>query len=252
MRSFPRPLGLLAVAVALGCSADDGVGPVLARDFTQDGGTTANPAMTLGDILLASSGARAKVYCLSATQCYAVAFDFTDFKTGGINGGPYTLLSAYFQNLQGTYPADATGILELDLFHFQFFDTMESPEYVDAYELRVSPVGNVQPGLINIWNNDSPASGVNSDLWTGIGFGIVGCNEGAFASFAFQTCPSEGLDGWVRVDVKLARRGPSASSAPVRFRDFRFSFGYSRNYCIVGGNEPATCTELPYRRVIRP
>ena len=39
--------------------------------------------------------------------------------------------------------------------------------------------------------------------------------------------------------------------APVRFRDFLFSFGYSRTYCIVGGNQPGTCTELPYRRAIR-
>ena len=249
MRSFP---GYAAVmAFAFGCAADDSIGPVIPPGVA-DGGGALNAAMSKGDVLLASSGAPAKVYCLNETQCYAVAFDFTDFKNDPDYGIPYTLFTAYFQNLQGTYPANTTNILELDLFHFQFFDTIESHEYVDAYELRVSPVGNVQTGLINIWNNDEPVTGLNSDLWDGIGFGIVGCNAGAFPSFAVQTCPRQGLDGWARVDVKLTRRGASASSAPVRFRDFRFSFGYSRNFCIVGGNEPGTCTELPYRRAVRP
>ena len=113
--------------------------------------------MTKGDILVKTNGAPAKVYCLDATSCYAVAFDFTDYDNDPETGRPYTIFTAYFQNLQGTYPSEGPeALLALDLFRFQFFDTIESPDYVDASSMVLSAIGNVIVGLGNAWEVDVP------------------------------------------------------------------------------------------------
>ena len=248
-----RGASILAAIVALGCS-DTTVEP---RNLPA---IAAGALTSKGDALLRSGGGPAKVYC-AGSACWAAMFEFKDYNDDPtFPGRPYTIFSAYFQNLQGTYPRNGSAErLALNNFHFEFFDSNEGDAWVDAdggYR-SFQPLGTVVDGNEDAWENDSPASGLNYDIfWTPFG-GIIGCDgrvpEFPLEFFSFQTCPSEGLDGWVRVDFKLRRVGPFASNEPVRFRDFRFSFSnFNGNRCSIGGNEPPSCSEMPYNRVMKP
>jgi hypothetical protein len=245
---YTRAISFLAAIVSLGC-ADSAVGP----RTLQDHGSGA--AASKGDALQTTGGAQAKVYC-AGTSCYAATFEFKDYPADNV--GPYTIFSAYFQNLQGSYPQGSSTPVALNWLHFRFFDLNEGDDWVDAdpgYR-SFATLGNVVAGIDNTWSNDSPAQGVNYDSFYVTGYGIVGCDgplsEYPLAFFAFQTCPANGLDGWVRVDFLLRHLGNSPSTAPVRFHDFLFSFGdLSAGTCRIGGNQPGTCAEFPYSKVMK-
>lgn len=249
---YMRAFAFLAAIAALGC-ADDAIGPRALLDQGTDA------AVSKGDAFQKTGGAQAKVYC-SGTSCFAAAFEFKDYRDDAVFPlVPYTIFSAYFQNLQGSYPIDgSTTPLSLNWFYFQFFDLNEGDDWVDASsgELVFSTFGNVVAGNNNSWGNDSPAQGVNYDAFSTTGYGIVGCDgpvpEFPLEFFAFHTCPARGLDGWVRVDFKLRHFGLAPSKAPVRFHDFLFSFGsLAGAKCTIGGNQPGTCAEMPYNRVMK-
>ena len=229
-----------------------------------DVGTESDAWKTNTDALPGPARAKAKVYC-RGTSCYAAAFEFANYPSDPIFGGPYTLFTAYFQNLQGTYPLGGSSTpLVLNWLYFQFISSDEDPRgnYVDAWpHLSSSIIGNVQAGLNNFWAHDGPADSgpPNYDTFYSYpGGGIVGCNVDQGNPpywFSFQTCPSQGVDGWVKFDFVLRRlTGFAASQPPVRFDDFLFSFGdfFSGGRCTIGGKQPGTCTELPYRRAMRP
>ena len=234
----------LAVTISFGC-ADSATEP---RSVLDAGSSAATSKV---DAFQTTAGAQAKVYC-DGTSCVAAAFEFKDYRSD--LEGRYTILSAYFQNLQGTYPSNGpTTPVSLNWFFFQFFDPNVGDDWVDAAldNEALSVLGNVVAGDHNVWSNDSPAEGVNYDSFTNFSYGIVGCDgplpEFPLAFFAFNTCPASGLDGWVRIDFKLRHLGADPSHAPVRFHDFRFSFGeLGGGFCSIGGKEPGTCDEIPY------
>ena len=245
---YLRWFSLLTVITATGC-ADGATAPERLR--LPGSMVTAD----FGDALEKNGGARAKVYCTGAS-CYAAAFEFKDYKDPVRD---YTIFSAYFQNLQGTYPPNgSTAAVSLNWFKFQFFDVNPSDDYVDADAGPVifTTLGNVLVGEIQFWSNDSPALGLNSDTFFATGHGIMGC-DGAIPQFplsffSFQTCLTSGLDGWVRVDFKLFHNGQDPSPAPVRFHDFVFSFGkLGGSSCSVGGGQPGTCSEIAYNRAMK-
>ena len=253
MRKVRAVIGVSFAIVVAACTAQDSVGPDVAPRNHVDLEASA---------VRVASGVRGsvKVYCINATSCFAVAYDFTDNRDDPLLGRS-TVFSVYIQNLQGTYPEDGPSTpLNLNRFRFRFFDTQESPDFVDAYPIEtISAVGNVQAGVNNDWSNDSPIAGLNSDLFSAeIGSGILGCDVAAANPplfFTFRTCLSEGLDGWVRVDFVLWHNGSDPSNAPVRLHDFEFAFGdgfSAGHYCTIGGEQPATCTVLPYSKVVSP
>lgn len=246
MRSFRGLLSTVIAVVFLGCAAADSIGPRVPS------GTDVNAAKNSDDGIPKS----AKVYCVNATSCYAAAFEFTDYH------GLYTVFTAYFQNLQGTYPPGGPSTpLALNLFRFDFFGSWEDPDFVAAQPdaLSVSAVGNVQVGESNYWPNDASAGGPVNDQWDVERLGIVGCNGPELSpypltEFAIQTCPSQGLDGWAKVDFTLRHGGYGnvPKQKPVRFKDFLFSFGDKAGArCTIGGELPGTCTELSYRSAMR-
>lgn len=258
MRSLHGFPVISAALVFQGCAADDGIAPRLPSGMALPVVSDVYAARDKGDILLASGGAQAKVYCIGSS-CYAAAFEFKDYKSDPDFPGPYTLFSAYFQNLQGTYPLGGPNTpLKLNFIRFRFFDPNDDPPYVDAYPIMtVSAVGDVEEGHVQPaghWLNDGPIAGPgpNYDTWEYLpGLGIVGCDVPALFSFSFRSCPGRGLDGWVKFDFKLRHIG---SRVPVRFHDFVFSFGSVSPLavCTIGGNEQGTCTELPYHRAMHP
>src|SRR5688572_23532825 len=231
MRLFPGVLGLFTVVALLGCAPDASIGPRVASGLVVTDASAAK-----------STGVSAKVYC-NGTACYAAAFEFTDFPA-------YTIFTATFQNLQGTYPPGGPSVTQqLNRIHFQFFDQNTGNDYIaaDAAFRSFVTVGNVQAGLETQWSQDSQGDGLSAALFTVNGHGIVGCSGAAFLlDFHFQTCPSQGLDGWVKVGFKLFHAGAAPKKAPVRFKDFFFTFGNHGTRCTVGGGQPGTCTELPY------
>jgi len=246
MRRSSAVLGIVAVAILTSCGGDNSVGPLVTADLN---------ALKIADGITVGS---VRAYCITPTTCIAAAFRFDELPDDP-TFGRQTLFSAYFQNLQGTYPNHGPRAeLKLRFFRFQFFDVIESSDHVDAHPVETfSTFGNVQVGANHNWGNESPAAGRNSDTFVAeIGSGIVGCDIAPANPplwFSFRTCPSGGMDGWVRVDFTLRRVGEEASNAPVRFNDFEFSFGdhNSGQFCTIGGDKPETCTVLPYSRVLR-
>lgn len=206
---------------------------------------------------------QAKVYCANTTSCFAATFTFKDYASDPSFGRPYTVFTAYLQNLQGTFPVDGPDTpLELGLFHF-FFDSDEPGTYVDALiqPLTVSTIGNVETGLALSWQHDGPADpgdgNPNYDTWfANGGTEIVGCSlwpGNPVPFYSFRMCPADGFDGWIKVEFILRRFvNFEITRPPVRFRDFRFSFGAAFGpFCTIGGMDPGTCTELAYRRVLK-
>jgi hypothetical protein len=253
------------VAVALACGAD--------RINAPPNVSYHEPAVAAGlakghegDALPASLRAKAKIYC-SGSSCFAAAFDFKDFPKDATSPGPYTVMTAYFQDLQGTFPPDGPSTpLAIDGLHFQCPASGVVGSYVDVPTggLPILPIGNVQIGLVASWPHDGavdPGDGNgNSDSWTGVPAGeIYGCDlwpGNPPGHFSVQTCPSQGLDGWAKVEFVLRRFvNWELTKPPVRFEDFRFLFGATQSTggsCTIGGNLPGTCTDLPYRSVFGP
>lgn len=238
-------LGIVGAAVLSGCSGDGSVSPeITAEDLSA---VRIADDVTLGAV---------KVYCFNATSCVAAAFRFSPLPDDP-RFGRQTLFSVFFQNLQGTYPANGPGTeLRVRFFRFQFFDLIEESEFADADPIETfSAIGNVQPGTNVAWSNDAPQAGRNADTFVAdFGSGIVGCvNSGPSLWFTYQTCPRSGLDGWVRVDFVLRHIAVQSLNAPVRFHDFEFSFGdqFSGLLCRVGGELAETCTVLPYSHVLQ-
>ena len=243
-----RLLSIVAPVVVLACSVETSVGPPAATD--------ASAAKGVDDV-----AARAKVYC-HGTSCYAAAFDFADFQSDPVFGAPYTVLTAHFQNLQGSYPAGGSNTpLELGVFRFVFLgDDEPRGNFVDALTpLSLAAIGAVRLGANRFWSNDGyadPGPPNFDTFYASPGHEIVGCSVWPGNPpdwFFFQTCPSQGLDGWVKVEFVLRRYDEWApAKPPVRFRDFRFTFGKTfTEGCTIGGNEPGTCTETPYRQAMR-
>lgn len=237
--------GIVAAAVLTSCSGDNSVGP----EITADDASTVRIAdgVTLGSV---------KVYCFNATSCVAAAFRFSPLPDDP-RFGRQTQVSVFIQNLQGTFPANGPAAeLRVRFFRFQFFDAIEDFDFVDADPIATfAAVGNVQTGINFGWVNDAPQGGRNSDTFLAdFGSGIVGCvNQDAPLWFTYQTCPSGGLDGWVRVDFVLRHFATEPSNNPVRFSDFEFSFGdhTAGLFCRVGGQQTETCTVLPYSHVLQ-
>ena len=239
--------GLASIFVA-GCAADNAIGPS-------------------GSPLLASEASAAKsnapknptVYCVNPTSCFAVAIDFKKRVNDPLLGRT-TLVSVYFQNLQGTFPEDGPSTpLKLRTFGFVFFGTQESASFVDAYPIETfGSVGNVEQGAQNGWGNDSPAAGRNRDNWLAdLGSGILGCDINPMEParfFTFRTCPRDGLDGWVRVDFILRRAGLDPDKKPIGLEDFEFWFGTAFPFqsCVIGAPQVSTCTVFPYDEVVSP
>ena len=237
MLLFPRVVGTVAAVALLGCAPDESIGPRVAPGVVV---TDANAAKSIGG--------SAKIYC-NGTTCFAAEFDFTD-----IPG--HTIFTATIQNLEGTYPPGGPNTVQrLNRFHFQFFDDINSDDRITAVSDYRSfiPVGNVRVGVNNVWGHDEPIGGPSAALFTVNGGGIVGCAGAVHVmAFHFQTCPSQGLDGWVTVGFKLRHTGIAAKKSPVRFKDFRFTFGdQGTARCTIGGNQPGTCTEVHYKQAMR-
>ena len=248
MRRFRGLLSTVSAVALLGCAAADSIGPRVVSEFAPD---VATAAKNNEDGIPKS----AKVYCVNETSCYAAAFDFTDYH------GLYTVFTVYLQNLQGTYPPGGPSEpLRLNTFGMVFFDAQEDPDFVDSPNISLSGsgVGIVQAGETNFWGHDGPSAGQNRDNWMVNFYGIIGCSLPApypLMQFAFRTCPSQGLDGWVKFDITLRHLGLSddpPKQRPVRFKDFFFYFGgLFGDVCRIGGKQPGTCTELSYRSVMR-
>jgi hypothetical protein len=135
---------------------------------------------------------------------------------------------------------------------------LKMPDALDL-PLTVQAVGNVQTGILSGWQHETHAdagtSFPNFDYWyRDDPTGIVGCEVDLSPFFVFQTCPSQGFDGWVKAEFTLRRNIEWVGvRPPVRFDDFLFTFGdFTGPRCTIGGGQPGTCTELPYRRVMRP
>lgn len=246
MRRSYGLLGIVAVAVLTNCGVEDSVSPRIAS-------TDAN-ALRIADGV---SIGNVKVYCFNPTSCVAAAYRFSQLPDDP-SGRPQTQFSVFIQNLQGTFPVDGPNTeLRIRHFRFQFFEIIDSPSYADAHPLEtMSTIGNVQLGNNSgAWGNDSPAAGRNSDTFVADGTsGIVGCvNQNPPLWFSHRTCPSAGLDGWVRVDFVLRHLGGDPSTQDVRRKDFEFSFGNASAglFCRIIGEQFENCTELPYSRVLQ-
>ena len=269
MKVLAGVLAMVTSVAFLGCAPDDSIGPRVAPGLVV---TEADAANNKANDF--RPGAKAKVYCKDATSCYAAAFYFTDYPSHPTIGGPYTLFTAYFQNLQGTYPLGGPStVLGLGHFGFRFLvGNAVGDTYVDASNghFSITAVGNVQEGIGNSWPQNATLNPgqefPNIDRWDAFSDSwIVGCTvpEGVPNWFGKRTCPSQGLDGWVKVEFVLRRLtgffegGPSSTAIrpPVRFEDFLFTFGpypvADPVGCTIGGGLPGTCTELSYKQAMR-
>lgn len=217
-----------------------------------------------------------KVYCLSASECYAAAFQFTDYLT---DPAPHTIFSVYLQSLQGSYAGSSSLAYRLSRFHFLFFNQANSAgdpygvvRQMGAGAASLGSVGPVErttgrPTFEHIVNGHGGHVREDFLLNGGVGFGVLGCTIPPYlipGEWAVRTCPRLGLTGWARLDFRI--RGldyTSGHGSPVpvstRFTDFTFSFSGSRE-CTFGSLAPrppasprdGNCQEYSYDAFVTP
>ncbi len=218
-----------------------------------------------------------KVYCVSAGQCYAAAFQFTDYLT---DPTPYTLFSVYLQNLQGNFAASSPSAYSLNQFTFEFFN--EATSAGDPYGVvrtigggggSVGAVGRVglSPQTPYLYHDGNGFGGHVTEYFLlngGTGFGVLGCSTPPYLippEWSHRTCPRIGLNGWFRADFRIRGRDytnnlGNPTAVATRFTDFAFGFGGSGSECFVGSRDarsPASgpvgnCKEHVYESFVTP
>jgi len=184
-------------------------------------------------VLLAAVAPRAdaqfvpRVYCPPGQpSCFAAAFNYNNY-VGGLPGHPFldgvtlTVMSVYVQNLQGSYNwSGATDPFQVNTLGFfrknDGFDNLSNSLFVNLLPASNSPprsgrtVGAALTGQAPFLSESASADPINdlsTTYYTDVSGGVMGCNLGEYAApfrgWGWQTCPSSGLNGWVKFDFAL-------------------------------------------------
>lgn len=168
-----------------------------------------------------------RVYCPPGQpSCFAAAFNYNNY-VGGLPGHPFldgvtlTVMSVYVQNLQGSYNwSGATDPFQVNTLGFfrknDGFDNLSNSLFVNLLPTTNSPprsgstVGAARTGQAPFLSESASADPINdlsTTYYTDVSGGVMGCNLGEYASpfrgWGWQTCPSSGLNGWVKFDFAL-------------------------------------------------
>lgn len=205
--------------------------------------------------LVAAGGASAqimpRVYCPPGqASCFGAAFTYTNYAGGlpghsFLDGVPLTVMSVYVQNLQGSYQwRSETTPMAFNSFGFfrenGGYDNLSNSLFVNILPASTSPpksggrFGPVREGTRQVLSESTsaePIVSLSTTYSTDNSGGVVGCNLGRYASplrgWGWQTCPENGLNGWVKFDFALWWAEQSGAPRFVNADDFFLTMGAS-------------------------
>ncbi|MEP7382715.1 MAG: PEP-CTERM sorting domain-containing protein [Gemmatimonadota bacterium] len=209
--------------------------------------------LTVCAMLLAGHDADAqlmpRVYCPPGqASCFGAAFTYTNY-VGGLpghsflDGVPLTVMSVYIQNLQGSYQwRNQPAPMAFNSFGFfrenGGYDNLSNSLFVNLLPASVSPpksggrYGPVREGTRQVLSENSsaePLVSLSTTYSTDGSGGVMGCNLGRYASplrgWGWQTCPEQGLNGWVKFDFALWWAEQSGAPHFVTADDFFLTMG---------------------------
>lgn len=190
-----------------------------------------------------------RVYCPPGQpSCFAAAFTYTNYVgglpgRGFLDGVPLTVMSVYIQNLQGSYQwRDQTKAMAFNSFGFfrenGGYDNLSNSLFVNILPPAGSPprsattFGPVRVGTERVFSESSSAEPIVSlatTYSTDNSGGVVGCDLGPYASplrgWGWQTCPEQGVNGWVKFDFALWWAEQSGAPRFVTGDDFFLTMG---------------------------
>ena len=167
-----------------------------------------------------------RVYCPPGQpSCFAAAFTYSNYVTGlpghgFLDGTPLTVMSVYVQNLQGSYKWKNPQAFQLNTIGFfrqnGGYDNLSNSLFVNILPASINPprsgsnFGPIRTGLNPFLSEDAsgnPVTDLATSYSTDNSGGVMGCNLGHYASpfvgWGWQTCPKQGLNGWVKFDFAL-------------------------------------------------
>lgn len=188
-----------------------------------------------------------RVYCPPGQpSCFGAAFTYTNY-VGGLpghsflDGVPLTVMSVYIQNLQGSYQW-RTQNDPMVFNSFGFFrenggyDNLSNSLFVNilppSSSRSGSSFGPVRQGtqqLLSESTSAEPVVSLSTTYYTDNSGGVMGCNLGQYASplrgWGWQTCPEQGVNGWVKFDFALWWAEQSGAPRFVTGDDFFLTMG---------------------------
>ena len=221
----------------------------------------------------ASAQLMPRVYCPPGQpSCFGAAFAYTNYAGGlpghsFLDGVPLTVMSVYIQNLQGSYQW-RTQNAPMVFNSFGFFrenggyDNLSNSLFVNILPASISPpksgsrFGPVREGTRQVLSestNAEPVVSLSTTYYTENSGGVMGCNLGRYESplrgWGWQTCPEQGLNGWVKFDFALWWAEQSGAPRFVSADDFFLTMGAassSSDYQCAYGRRIGV--EVPVRR----
>ena len=167
-----------------------------------------------------------RVYCPPGQpSCFAAAFTYSNYVTGlpghgFLDGTPLTVMSVYVQNLQGSYKWKNPQAFQLNTIGFfrqnGGYDNLSNSLFVNILPTSTNPprsggsYGPIRTGpnpFLSEYASADPITDLATSYSTDNSGGVMGCNLGRYASpwvgWGWQTCPKQGLKGWVKFDFAL-------------------------------------------------
>jgi len=189
-----------------------------------------------------------RVYCPPGqVSCFAAAFNYTNYATGlpghsFLDGVPLTVMSVYVQNLQGSYRWRSPDPFQFNTFGFfrqnGGFDNLSNTLFVDLVPHSITPprsgkpYGPVRRGpnpFLSESSSTDPIESLSTTYFTDNSGGVLGCDLGQYASplvgWGWQTCPRNGVKGWVQFDFALWWAEQSGVPRFVNGDDFFLTLG---------------------------